>query len=717
MGSSIRSLIGALLLALAGAGAACADGFIIPEPLPGVPRPPNLTVKYHHVDVEVRNGVATTHVDQVFLNEFHRDLEGTYLFPLPGDAAVSDFTLWVDGKPLTGRVLAKEEARRLYESYLRRKVDPALLEYVDRDLFRARVFPIPAKGERRIALQYSQVVPFDAGVYAYRYPLDTERFSARPLQEVAVRVRLDSPKPLKAIYSPSHEIDVQRQGEQRATVSYEQKQVRPDKDFQLYFTVSEADFGLNLLTHVPPAMEKGGRPDKDGFFLLLLAPKTGLAESRRLPKDITFVFDTSGSMSGPKIEQAKKALNFALDNLNPGDRFALLTFSGDVERFRPEMVPATPEAVAAARKFVEERQARGGTNINDALLEGLKLQRPRPGIPAMLVFLTDGLPTVGITEVKQILANVVKARVGETRLFVFGVGDDVHTHLLDRVSGDYGGTSEYVRPDEDLEVKVSSFYTKIATPVLANLELDFGGADAYDVYPKRLPDLFAGSQLLVLGRYRHRGRFTVTLRGAVGGDTRRFTYPADFAGEDSGTTFVPRLWATRKVGFLLDELRLHGENKELVDEITRLGMEYGIVTPYTSSLVEEETRPGAREAVQDLAAALPQGGSFGGHGGAAPAASGPAAVSAARQVRAAKEAARADGGYQSVRHVEGKTFRLSDGVWTDTAYRPEMPRRAVSFASDDYFALLAKEPKLARYFALGERVIVVWQGEALVVAP
>ncbi|MBI3947596.1 MAG: VWA domain-containing protein, partial [Armatimonadetes bacterium] len=571
------------------AAPALADGFIVPSPLPDVPRPPNLAVRYHHVDVTIRNGVATTHIDQVFHNDFGRELEGTYIFPLPEDAAVSDFTMWLDGKPLTGRMLAKDEARRIYESYVRKRIDPALLEYVGRGMFQARVFPIPARGDKRIELSYSQVVPFDAGLYAYRYPLNTERFSSRPLEEVSVRVAIESPAPLKAIYSPTHEVDVQRKGETRATASYEQKGVKPDKDFHLYFGVSEKDFGLNLLACTPEVTEKA-KGGADGFFLLMLAPKTGLEESRKLAKDITFVLDTSGSMAGEKIEQARDALKFALGNLNPGDRFNLIPFSGDVEPFRPELVPATPAAIKAARAFVEEIQARGGTNINDALLAALRQQAPRPGAPAMVVFLTDGLPTVGVTDVKQILANVEKARVGETRLFVFGVGDDVNTHLLDRLSGGNGGVSEYVRPGEDLEVKVSSFYTKIATPVLANLELDYGGAEAYDVYPKRLPDLFAGSQVLVFGRYRHSGRFDVTLKGSVGGNLRRFTYPADFVGEERGSGFIPRLWATRKVGTLLDEIRLHGQNKELVDEVTRLGLEYGIVTPYTSSLVEEDVR-------------------------------------------------------------------------------------------------------------------------------
>ncbi len=722
----------AALAVCALAGAAKADGFIVIHPLPDVPRPPSLAVKYHRVEVEIRNGVATTSIDQVFLNDFHRDLEGTYIFPLPEDASITKFTLWVDGKPVDGRVLPKEEARRIYESYVRRRVDPALLEYVGREMFQARVFPIPAHGERRIQLKYSQVVPFDAGVYAYRYPLDTERFSSRPLQEVALRVTIDSPKPMKTIYSPTHAVDVRRQGDTRATVSFEQRNVRPDKDFRLYFTVSEKEFGLNLLTYPNEGKERERTP-AGGFFLLMLAPKTGLEESRRLPKDITFVFDTSGSMSGEKIQQARNALKFVLDHLNAGDRFNLIPFSGDVDKFRPGLVPASAEAVSAARKFVEEMEARGGTNINDALVAALKMQEPRAGTPSIIVFLTDGLPTVGTTEEEQILKNVEKARNGETRIFTFGVGNDVNTHLLDRVSGENGGFSEYVRPGEDLEVKVSSFYTKIATPVLANLDLNYGGAEVYDVYPKRLPDLFAGSQVLLFGRYRRAGRYTLTLKGSVGGQTRTFTYPADLVGENKGADFIPRLWATRKVGTLLDEIRLHGHNQELVDEVVRLGMEYGIVTPYTSSLVEEELRPGVlrnrTDVLRDEAAAMPAppaaaGGMPGGPaagggmgGGFRGAKSGESAVAAAQAARARKDAERPQEHTDSVRYVEGKTFRLVNGAWTDTEYKPEMKKREVRYASDDFFALVKDAPKLAKYFALGERVIVVWKGEAISVVP
>ncbi|MDH7570809.1 MAG: VWA domain-containing protein, partial [Armatimonadota bacterium] len=442
--------------------------------------------------------------------------------------------------------------------------------------------------------------------------------------------------------------------------------------------------------------------------------KTNLEESRAA-KEITFVLDTSGSMSGEKLDQAKRALKFALDHLNRNDRFNLISFSGDVELFRPHLVDATPESVAAARRFVEELQARGGTNIHDALLAALKQQSPRRGVPAMILFLTDGLPTVGVTDLKEILSNVNKTRVEGLRLFVFGVGDDVNTYLLDRLSGENGGVSEYVRPGEDLEVKVSSFYTKIATPALSNLELDYGGAEVYDVYPKRLPDLFAGTQVLVTGRYRKPGRFTLTLRGSVGGEPRRFTYPADFSGEDRGTSFIPRIWATRKVGYLLDELRLHGHNQELVDEVTRLGMEYGIVTPYTSALVEEDRRPGPRP----YPPPVPLGGPapFGGAAQEAAKSTGSGAVDVAVRLREAKEAGqvRDEGGM--VRHVEGKTFSLRGDTWVDVQYRPEMRAREVRFASDEYFALMQRQPKLARWFALGERVLVVWQGEAIKVIP
>ncbi|MGH2368704.1 MAG: VIT domain-containing protein, partial [Chloroflexota bacterium] len=482
---------------------------LTPRPVPIIPC--WLTIRYHRVDVEIVDQVATTRVDQVFVNETGRDLEGTYVFPLPEDATVSDFSMWVDGEEIEGQVLSRDEARRLYESIVRRNRDPALLEYVGRGAFQARVFPVPAGGERRLQLEYSQVLAQDAGLVRYVYPLNTERFSARPLQQASVSVSIRSPQPLRSVYSPSHEIDVTRAGDLTAQAVWEQANVTPRKDFQLVYGVSPDPVGLHVLTHQPAG--------EDGYFLLLAAPSVRPPAGGPVAQDVSLVFDTSGSMAGQKIEQAKGALRHVVNRLNPQDRFNIVAFSSTTNAFAGGMQPVSERG--RALEWIDSLVASGGTNINAALVTALAADTGDR--PHTVVFVTDGLPTVGPRSAEQIVANARAAAGGRARVFPFGVGFDVNTSLLDKLAADFGGVSAYVKPDEDLEAAVSAFYSKVGSPVLTDLRLDFGGAEVYDLFPAQLPDLYAGGQLMVAGRYRLPGRFDVTLSGRSGEEVQRYT--------------------------------------------------------------------------------------------------------------------------------------------------------------------------------------------------
>jgi len=573
-----------------------------------------------------------------------------------------------------------------------------LLEYVGRNAFRASIFPIPARGEKRIQLEYSQVLSADQGLVRYLYPLNTEKFSSRPLQEVTIHVRITSREQIKAVYSPSHQVAIKKTSAYSAEASYEQTNVKPDRDFLLYYTVSPQDFGLNLLTY----RERG----EDGFFLLLVAPKYEFERVKILPKDVIFVLDTSGSMQGKKLSQAKEALRYVLDNLNDLDRFKVIAFNTAVTRYADGLVPAAQRG--EARRFVDGLVASGGTNISQALTEAMK--DADAGRPAMIIFLTDGLPTAGLTDPQQILDSVKRVAGPSTRLFVFGVGDDVNTTLLDTLARNHRGTSEYVRPGEDLEASLSGFYAKINLPVLSDLELGFGRIRVYDMYPDPLPDLFQGSQLVLLGRYRNEGATTVTLAGRLGERSRRFEYEdVVFSKESKANDFIPRLWATRKIGYLLTQIRLHGQNKELVDEIVALSLRYGIMTPYTSFLVDERHKlfaaGGPEKAAEDLHRMM-----------ARPApVSGPQAVlnsQGQKELRQAETTATSP----EIKPVGEKTFILRQRVWTDSTYREGMKLVRVGFGSEDYFKLLAAYPHWGKYFALGKQVIVVLDGVAYQVA-
>jgi Ca-activated chloride channel family protein len=695
--------VSALLLA---ATPAFADGIIIPEPpicidcpVPPPPEPVWLTIKYHRVNVTIKDQVAITHVDQVFVNESDWQIEGTYVFPLPVDAAISDFAMWVDGQKFEGELLDRDQARRIYEDIVRQRRDPALLEYIDRGAFRVSIFPIPPGAERRVELEYSQVLPVDGGLVRYTYPLNTERFSARPLEDVSVSVSIESPDPIKAIYSPSHQVAVDRDGDYRARVGYEERDVLPDQDFDLVYTVSPEDVGLNLLSY------KDG--DADGFFLMLIAPEVEVDQNTVVNKDVILILDTSGSMEGEKLEQAKNALIYVLEHLNEGDRFNVTDFSTGVRQYARSLQPAGQRDEAIA--WVRQLSANGGTDINRALLETLSGVDPER--PTILIFLTDGQPTEGEVEVDRILANFADATRPNVRLFTFGMGDDVNTILLDTLAQEQRGASGYVRPGERIDEEVSAFYAKVSTPLLADVAVEIDGVHVEDMYPYPLPDLFAGTQLVIVGRYREGGPALIELSGQVNDQEQHFTYESYFE-PSGGDRFIPRLWATRKIGYLLNQIRLHGESQELVDEIVELSIRYGIVTPYTSYLVQEDadvlTREGRRNIViresEMLAAAPTQ-------------AAGASAVTEAEEKAAIQSADRAEAPVgevaEVVKIVGDKTFVYRDGVWTDTIFDPsQMTPQHVGFGGEAYFDLLTARPDVGVYFALGDRVVVVVDGTA-----
>ena len=698
------TLVLSILLSLTTALPAAADGIIIvdPPPLPPAPEPVWLTIKRHRVTVTIKDQVATTRVDQVFVNESRWELEGTYIFPLPADASVQDFAMWVDGRRVEGKVLDADQARRIYEEIVRRRRDPALLEYLGRGAFQVRIFPIPPGEERRIELEYSQVLPIEDGLVRYVYPLDPERFSARPLESVSINVSIESDVPIKAVYSSSHRVAVDRPDDYHATVGYEAQDVLPDRDFVLYYTVSPEEVGANLLS-----FREG---EEDGFFLLLVAPRVAVEQEAVVARDVLLVLDTSGSMEGEKLDQAKAALRYVLEHLNPEDRFNITDFSTGVRTFARSPQPLKERE--AALRWVDGLQAVGGTDINRALLE--TLAGVDPTRPTVLLFLTDGLPTSGVVEVPEILNNVTQALPPNVRVFTFGVGDDVNTVLLDTLAREHGGASLYVRPGERIDEVVSGLYAKISTPVLTDLRLEVEGVQVEDLYPYPLPDLFAGSQLIVVGRYREGGTARLRLTGRVDDRLQAFTYEGLTFRRQGGDPAIPRLWATRKIGYLLDQIRLHGESRELVDEIVALSVRYGIVTPYTSYLVEEPTEvlteEGRRQAAEEMLSQLPA---------ATAEAVGAPAVEKAAEVGGMREAevpmevptgmpGEAGPEAAPVRVVGPKTFVLREGVWTDTTFDPaRMQPRRVGFGSEDYFRLLEARPDLGAYFALGRRVIVV----------
>ncbi|GAB4307752.1 MAG: VIT domain-containing protein [Candidatus Bipolaricaulota bacterium] len=660
-----------------------ADGIIIPTPRPETPSAPLrwLTIVYHHVTVTIRDGVATTKVDQAFRNETRFPIEGTYVFPLPPGAVIHGFALWVDGEPVTGELLPAEEARDIYLSYLRQNRDPALLEYIGEGAFRARVSPIDPGETRRIALEYVELLSPEGGVFGYRYPLAPERFSARPLEEVSVTVVVEDSRPVGSVYSPTHTVTVTREAPTTAQALYAEKNVLPDRDFLLYYALTGEGVGASLLTHRPPG--------EDGWFLLLLSPPA-VRDEAPLPKDLVLVIDRSGSMGwdgGEKMVQAREAAAFIVRHLGPEDRFGVIAFDSSVSDLTPGLVPATGENVANALREIAALVASGGTNIHESLLRAMGWLTPADR-PQYVLFLTDGEATSGVTDTDRIVREVTAANKAQARLFTFGVGYDVNAHLLDLLAENNQGATTYVKPDENLEAALSSLYTKIAEPALSHMSLAVSGVTVSETFPVRLPDLFYGSQIVLFGRYAGSGPAVVTLTGRRGADEVEFAFEVEFPAEESGAEFLPRLWAARKIGHLLNVIRFEGETEEVKNEIIALATKYGIATPYTSFLVREEERAAAYYA-NPSAMMIPTG---------------PTAVGTAQATQALTEAETVQQA-DYVREAAGRVFLFVEGVWRESTYATDTPTVDIVYLSDAYFALISEFPEIGPILALGERVI------------
>lgn len=721
MGHANMKVMLMLLAALAaGAGALRGDGFIVvprpPRPGPASPFP--LEVVRHDVRVTIDGQLATTSVDQEFYNPNDARLEGVYLFPLPAGAVIERFSMWIDGRETRAELLDAAKARGIYEDIVRRLRDPALLEYDGRGAFRMRVFPIEPRGRKRIRISYHEVLEKDNGAVSYLYPLATEKFSSRPVPEVSLVAEVHSPEGLADIHCPTHAAEVSRAGAGGATVRYAARDTLPDRDFRLVFTPATGRLGFSLLAH-----RAGGQ---DGFFFLSVAPSFARGGEEAAAQDVTFVVDTSGSMAGRAIEQARAAIARCLERLGRRDRFSVVRFSTEAESLFNGLVPAGGANLARAREFVAGWQAAGGTNCEEALKAALA-EKGSAERSRAIVLVTDGRPTIGETGDEALLALAGRAAAG-ARLFPVAIGSEINTHLLDGFAEHTRTFRTYLAAGDDLEAGIARFYDKIRSPVLGDVRLEVSPqAGASQLHPGRLGDLYRGSSLTVVGRYRGSGPAVFTLRGTVNGRAEEFAFRADLPRESANHDFLPPLWAARRVGFLLDQIRLHGEERELVEEATRLARQYGIVTPYTSYLIVEDEA--ARRGRGDLAESDMTVGGIPG----APALererreefaamkdkSGAGSVRASVELQKLNQASTVDaarplsGAFAAaagqVRTAGGVAFYLNRGTWVDGRIpsRGKLPLTRVAFASSEYFALLRAHPELAPALALGRSVRVV----------
>ena len=564
------------------------------HPLPTASVPASsYKIKELSVQARVVDQVARVQVSQSFVNTGNSPIEVQFLFPLPYDGAIDKLTLLVDGKEFPGKLMPAKEARSVYESIVRSNKDPALLEWMGTGLFQTNVFPVPPGAERKVTLNYNQLLRKDRGLTDFLFPLSTAKYTSHAVEKIDIRIAIESGIDIKNVYSPTHTVDIKRPDANHAVVTYSRENEVPTTDFRLLFDVDKGQVGASVISYRPSANE-------DGFFLLLASPQVKSADVERPKKTVIFVVDRSGSMSGKKFEQARAALKFVLNNLREGDLFNVVAYDGNVESFRPELEKYNDETRKAAIGFVEGIYPGGGTNIHGSLTAALG-QLKDNSRPNYILFLTDGLPTIGVTNEGQICQAAKDANKVHARLLSFGVGYDVNSRLLDRISRDGNGLSEYVRPDEDIEAHVSAVYNNISSPVLTDVAMNFEmdgikveeGMPVNRVYPKANFDLFEGQQLVVVGRYKKPGAAKVVIKGRVGDQEQKFDFPANLIEKsgDESYAFVEKLWAVRRIGEIIDQVDLVGKNDELVKELVELSTKHGILTPYTSFLADETMRP------------------------------------------------------------------------------------------------------------------------------
>ena len=744
----MRSLHVALFSLVLSASAG-AQGRLIPRPCPQPVPPPcregrcpdvlpirpciinNAIVRTSsQVRVEMVNRVLRYVVDETFVNTGGGMGEADYLFPLPAGSAFEDLKLSINGELVSGETMNATDARRIYEDIVRRHRDPALVEWMGAGLLRARIFPINPSEEKRVVVRFQSIARREGDALRIDYVRGSEPV-APPVGVPVVRDRRDTGddeleignsfsltyedvRDYGAPYSPTHRLVVRDRGNR--------KQVNASGDGRevtiLLPLRSTSSAAVSVLTH---------RPDADpGFALITITPPA--ASSRVTPRDVTFVLDVSGSMRGQKLVQAKAAGHALLSSLSRADRFRLIDFATDVNSFRDGFVAATPENIRAARRYLDALRAEGSTNISGALEEALDARSDSERLP-LIVFLTDGEPTVGVRNPEEIAAIAARRR-GEARLFTVGVSADVNSALIERLAVEGRGTAHFVRAGENVERPVSLLASRLTNPVLTNVRVTVDGVRLSQVLPAAPIDIFAGQDLVLLARYQGDGNATVRIEGRTSDGRNSWSSRAQFSRRTTGNAFVPRLWAAQRIGWLAAEKRRHGGNREMDDEIKSLGERYGIPTEFSSYLVLEpgmDVSQALRRAdVGGVSGRLRGNAAVADGSGAAPPAAAPVPTTAnearfeqSRQAAAQREAksvAALDSmaaAVSNVRQVGTRQFAQQGKVWTDQRYAPTQRLVQVKAFSPLYFELITQLPDLKDALALGDEVLVSGRNVAI----
>ncbi len=695
--------------------------------VPGTDASQGYCVRYSSASVAVEDDKASVQIDDL-IDGHEKEVQAVCLIPLPAGADGSDIrvTLGAPGTRPTilgdATFLSAAKTQDILEAVARGTGSGKLFAYSGRP---AILIPtVRLQGKLQMIVSFRTPVRTSQGISWLNCPLPAAGWAKAPVDRMALTVNLRTKEPLRSVFSPTHNATITRKGLTEATASVKADHWSGLDEFRLFWVADKDDLGLRVLAH-------RGTGKEDGFFMLMGNP-TGAAVEKAVEKDVIFVLDTSGSMRGEKMEQARSAIDYCLEHINRGDRFNVITFGTAVTSFRDELVAAAPATVTAAREFVENVIANGQTNISGALEKALA-GKADPTRPRIMMFLTDGAPTVGERIPEKIVEQVKKANTNGTKVFVMGVGNDVNAHLLDRLAEVTDGSSEYVAPKEELDAKVAGLYDRLSHPVLSGVRVSFGDMGAKSVLPSKLPVLFKGSEIMMVGRYKEGGKQTITISGTLSGKPMKYTCEVNLpkssgepraAATGESNEFLAPLWAARQIGYLLQEIRLHGGDKELIGEVVRLSHEYGIVTEYTSFVAmggagggkdmmykEAESRIRAARGEQAGQWAVNQAANDKALQGKAVA--GPEANSY-RDRRGQVTA------LQNVTQIGRRAFYLQDGQWTDAEEAGKRKTRVVKLFSPEYFELLKSDATFKRAQQLGwalsmnvgeERIVIEKDGK------
>lgn len=674
-----------------------------------------------NASIDIRDQVAMTTIEMTITNSGASPVEVQLMLPVPDGVLVRSLVYDGVGPEPKAEVLPRDEARRVYDSIVSKMKDPALVEFAGYNLIRTSVFPIPANGSQKLSLTYEQVLMADGKRVDYVLPRG-EAFSGAGI-DWAITADIRSGKPISTVFSSSHDLTTERIGQERMKVTMREAGGGRGS-VRLSYLSAGTDAGLNTSTILFPDPEIGG-----GYFLLLGGlPATLPDEGEMRKREVTIVIDRSGSMRNQKIEQTIRAATEVVRGLKNGESFNIIDYSDSIASFAGEPVIKTEQTGRDAEKYIAAIRADGGTNLHDALIESLRTE-PSEGRVPLVLFMTDGLPTVGERSEVKIRESVMAANKFGRRIFSFGVGFDVNTPLLVNVAQTSRGASTFVLPDEDVEAKVSQVFRRLSGPVMGSPKLlamtkdgEASSRLVRDAQPAVLPDLFAGDQLVVLGQYVGDAPMTVRVEGDYLGKSLSFDCVIDPKRASMQNSYVARLWANRKITALVDEIRQAGADgtgsgrmKELTDEIVRLSIKYGILTEYTAFLAREDAPvTGGRDALGQVAGERLRRRAMETRSGA-----GGVAQQADIELKAVPSAAADNRGYwygvsngkvekqqvDTVQNIAGEAYFLRNNRWVQAAVlekEKEAPEEVVEFGSKRYDELVDEFVKEGRQAVLAQ---------------